>query len=56
MLALADEPRPVGVRKLAGADEAYRIRIGQYRVIYQIDDRAILVLVLKVGNRKDVYK
>ncbi len=56
MLGLAREPRPMGVRKLAGADEAYRIRVGQYRIIYQIDDRAIFVLVLKVGNRKDIYK
>ena len=56
MVALGAEPRPHGVRKLAGVEAAYRIRVGQYRIIYEIDDGAVLVLVLKIGNRKEVYK
>ncbi len=52
---LADNPRPYGYKKLKG-EEAYRIRVGDYRVIYEIDDNVILVTVVSVGHRKDVYK
>ena len=52
---LANNPRPFGYKKLKGED-AYRIRIGDYRVIYEIDDDIILVTVVSVGHRKDVYK
>jgi len=52
---LADNPRPYGYKKLKG-EEAYRIRVGDYRVIYEIDDDVILVTVVSVGHRKDVYK
>jgi len=52
---LANNPRPYGYKKLKGED-AYRIRIGDYRVIYEIDDDIILVTVVSVGHRKDVYK
>lgn len=52
---LADNPRPHGYKKLKGED-AYRIRVGDYRVIYEIDDDIILVTVVSVGHRKDVYK
>jgi mRNA interferase RelE/StbE len=53
---LADEPRPRGVEKLAGRDDLYRIRSGNYRVVYSIDDRARLVVVTAIGDRKDVYR
>ena len=53
--ALAEDPRSSGCIKLSGLDR-YRIRLGLYRVIYEIDDSIILVLILKVGNRKDIYK
>ncbi|MEE8394652.1 MAG: type II toxin-antitoxin system RelE/ParE family toxin [bacterium] len=53
---LAENPRPRGVRKLAGLQNLYRIRQGQYRVIYQILDDLLLVLVLVVGHRRDVYR
>ena len=43
--ALADEPRPPGVKKLSGSDDAWRIRVGDYRVIYEIDDGAVTVVV-----------
>lgn len=52
---LADNPRPNGYIKLKG-EEAYRIRVGDYRVIYEISDNIILVTVVSVGHRKDVYK
>ena len=52
---LADNPRPPGSRKLSGHDK-YRIRQGVYRIVYGIDDVEIVVLVVKVGHRKDVYR
>jgi mRNA interferase RelE/StbE len=52
---LADNPRPHDYKKLKGED-AYRIRVGDYRVIYEIDDDKIIVTVVSVGHRKDIYK
>lgn len=52
---LADEPRPVGVEKLSG-DEKYRIRQGNYRILYAIDDDVITVTIVKVGHRRHVYR
>ena len=54
--SLANEPRPRGVKKLTGEEELYRIRVGDYRVIYQVQDKALLVLVIKIADRKEVYK
>lgn len=54
--ALADDPRPAGVRKLSGSDDVYRIRTGDYRILYQIADKALVVLVVHVGHRRDVYR
>ena len=53
---LANDPRPQGCTKLAGEEELYRLRIGDYRVIYQIEDDRLIVLVVRVGHRKDVYR
>ncbi|HLB13487.1 MAG TPA: type II toxin-antitoxin system RelE/ParE family toxin [Burkholderiales bacterium] len=53
---LADNPRPAGCEKLAGAEDAYRIRQGDYRAVYAIDDSARVVLVVKVGHRREVYR
>ena len=52
---LADDPRPVGVEKLGG-DEKYRIRQGNYRILYMIEDDIITVTIVKVGHRRDVYR
>lgn len=49
-------PRPEGTKKLSGMDNLYRVRAGDYRVIYAINDDVLVVLVLKVGNRKEVYR
>jgi len=53
---LAGDPRPVGVVKMAGDDNLWRIRVGQYRIIYEIHDNRLVVLVLRVGHRKDIYR
>lgn len=53
---LADDPRPTGVVKLAGDDNLWRIRIGNYRVVYEIYDDQLIVLVLRVAHRKDIYR
>ena len=53
---LAEEPRPQGARKLTGREEIYRMRIRPYRTIYKVHDRDRLVLVVKFGARKDVYR
>ena len=49
-------PRPSGVKKLVGQHSLYRIALGDYRVIYKVDDNVLLVLIVKIGNRKDVYR
>lgn len=56
ILALADEPRPVGSEKLAGQSDRYRVRVGRYRVVYSVSDAELLVLVVRVADRKDVYR
>lgn len=59
LLKLAGEPRPYGVEKLEASQSLFRIRVGpgkNYRAIYPIRDSAILVLILRVGDRKDVYR
>ena len=53
---LAIEPRPRGARKLAGYDDVFRVRTGRYRVIYSVEEDRLVVLVLKIGHRKDVYR
>jgi mRNA interferase RelE/StbE len=53
--SLANDPRPNGVKKLKGYDNTYRVRVGDYRIIYEIKDRELIVLLLSVSHRKDVY-
>jgi mRNA interferase RelE/StbE len=53
---LADEPRPGGCRKLAGADINYRIRVGDIRVIYSVLDDRLAVHIIRVGHRGRVYR
>ena len=56
ILALADDPRPAGVEKLSGTSEKYRLRQGDFRILYEIQDDALVVFIVRVGNRKDVYR
>jgi mRNA interferase RelE/StbE len=53
---LAGEPRPNGARKLVGGDGAWRVRTGVYRIVYEIRDNVLLVLVVAVGHRRDIYE
>jgi len=54
--ALAENPRPPGSKKLEGEDGFHRIRVGDYRIVYQIKDKVLLVLVIRIGNRREVYR
>jgi mRNA interferase RelE/StbE len=53
--ALAGNPRPQGSQKLS-AEEKYRIRQGDYRIVYSVDDREKAILIVKIGHRKDIYR
>ena len=52
---LAEDPRPSGSEKISGQDK-YRVRQGRYRILYAIEDQDLIVQVVKVGHRKDVYR
>ena len=56
MLALGEEPHPPGSRKLTGYDDVFRIRTGVYRIIYSISGRRLVIIILKIGHRKDIYR
>jgi mRNA interferase RelE/StbE len=56
LLELERDPRPQGVKKLSGEKNVYRIRIGDYRALYSIEDEILFVLVIEVGHRRDIYK
>ncbi len=53
--ALTQNPRLLGAEKLTG-EEAYRLRVGDYRILYEVHDKVLLVLVVKVGHRREVYR
>ena len=53
---LAVEPRPVGCVNLEGEDNLWRIRVGDYRIVYTIEDQKLMVLVVRIAHRKDVYR
>ncbi|MGD1908925.1 MAG: type II toxin-antitoxin system RelE/ParE family toxin [Leptolyngbyaceae cyanobacterium] len=53
---LADDPRPSNCKKLKGRQNRYRVRSGDYRIIYSIEDSTLVVRVIKVGHRRDVYE
>jgi mRNA interferase RelE/StbE len=54
--ALRDDPFPAGCKKMAAIPDTWRIRAGDYRVVYQVQHGVLLILVLTVGHRKDVYR
>jgi Cytotoxic translational repressor of toxin-antitoxin stability system len=56
ILALADNPRPPGVEKLSGTSEKYRIRQGDFRILYEIRDDVLTVYVVRIADRKEVYR
>ena len=53
---LASEPRPAGAELLTGLADVWRVRVGDYRIVYTIKDDVLLVLVLRVGHRREIYK
>lgn len=53
---LAKAPRPSGCKKLAGSEDTYRIRVGDYRVIYTVDDVILIVAIERVRHRREVYR
>ncbi|HXT15672.1 MAG TPA: type II toxin-antitoxin system RelE/ParE family toxin [Gemmatimonadaceae bacterium] len=53
---LAADPRPAGTKKLSGEDDLYRIRVGDYRIVYEIANKRLEVLVVTIGHRRDVYR
>jgi len=56
MRGLANTPRPPGCDKLAGVDNLYRVRVGDSRIVYQVQDQVLIVLVVKIGHRREVYR
>jgi mRNA interferase RelE/StbE len=54
--ALAADPRPSGVEELKGAQNLWRVRTGDYRIIFAIQDDVLVVLVIRIGHRRDVYR
>jgi mRNA interferase RelE/StbE len=56
LFTLESDPRPPGVTKLTGSASLWRIRVGDYRVIFEIDDPAQIVLVLRIAHRRDAYR
>ena len=54
--ALANQPRPPGVEKLHGHRNRYRLRVGDYRIIYEIQDRILLVQIVDIGHRREIYR
>ena len=55
ILSLSSNPRPAGCEKLS-TEEKYRLRQGNYRIIYSVEDKQVVVVVVKIGHRKDVYR
>ncbi len=53
---LSVDPRPQGCKKLVGVPNEYRIRIGDYRVVYQIRKTVLMVFIIRIGHRKDIYR
>lgn len=54
--ALSDDPRPLGCHKISGSEKDWRIRVGDYRVIYEVDEKAKAVRVMRVRHRKEAYR
>jgi len=54
--SLANNPNPNNATKLVGEDNLYRLRVGDYRIIYTIQNEQLLILILKIGHRRDVYR
>jgi mRNA interferase RelE/StbE len=54
--SLAQNPYPQGIKKIEGEEELYRMRVGDYRVLYQVKAKVLLVLIVRIGHRRDIYR
>ena len=54
--SLAEKPYPAGIKKIEGEDELYRLRVGDYRILYQGKEKILLVLIVRIGNPREVYR
>jgi mRNA interferase RelE/StbE len=54
--ALAEDPRPPGVEKIEGHDDLWRVRSGDYRIVYTVEEEVLLVVIVKIGHRREVYR
>jgi len=54
--ALAGDPRPAGIERLHGEADLYRVRVGDSRIVYQVESKALVMLVVRVGHRREVYR
>lgn len=54
--SLEIDPLPYGVRKLSGIEDVFRVRVGRFRIIYEMDGNKLIVTVIKIGHRKDIYR
>ena len=54
--ALATDPRPSGTQKLRGYEDIWRVRVGPYRILYSVADAEVIVIVLKIGHRRKIYR
>lgn len=53
---LGQDPRPAGAKKLVGGEGEWRVRTGDYRIVYEVNDGVLLILVLAVGHRREIYR
>ncbi len=53
---LATEPTPPGSRRVRGYDDVFRIRVGTYRILYRVEGRRLLIIILKIGHRREIYR
>jgi mRNA interferase RelE/StbE len=56
ILALAKEPYPPGSKQLAGVDDLHRVRVGDYRIVYRVEAARVVLLVIRIGHRREVYR
>ncbi len=53
---LSQDPRPISCKKLVGFSAAFRLKVGKYRVIYEVNDNKVTIFIIKIGHRKEVYR
>jgi mRNA interferase RelE/StbE len=56
LLELAEDPFPAGVRKFHGEEDHWRIRVGDYRVIFRVEKRRVVIVIVRIGHRREVYR